>query len=315
MSIDFRIKNKRKLFSYQEELTNLQLIQIIPNLSQYNFDEQYDNVNRHDFYNTKISNINYLRLGIENESIFGFLISYDKKRNEYLLSISNYATKKDWEIFVNYLSELSKVLNNFILDEGKQKFNYNTILNIDYYSVMKVAMEQIKERTANNHCIEIYGIKRPVIMGEKLNTILTYAADKVSAFENYIYKTQYPDAYVHIQTFHFNDGGKTIYGNYSIGDNLKCVIPKEPFIEQKNYNVDLGTPLTHWTLSITLKNNEDEYKIYKICEYNSFIAQLERNQYEELDDNFIILNKLTKEDFDKILENAKILDKYGQFIK
>lgn len=310
MPVIFKIKNKKKFFSYNEVLNIYSIIELIPNISQYSYDNEVENSN---FFNAKLSEFNSLWLGVESKSTLGFLVKYDSKTNEYVVDLSYYATETDWLLTLQYLSALSEKIGNPI-QVDKSKFNSKEILDYDYKPIMAIGLQHLFERLRDDE-VYLNGIKRPIIMGQKIRMLLSNTESRIERFDDFIYYTQYPSVYEHRQTFHYNNDGKTIYGNYSIGENLKCVLPTSPFIEFKNERVLVGHPFTHWTMTVTMLNNFGERELYKVCEYDSFIKNISKNKYEMLDDNFIIIDKLTREELEEIIEKSIVLDNFGQFLE
>lgn len=309
MPVTFTIKNKRKFLGYQEVLSVATLIQLTPDLSQYSFDNSVENV---DLFNARLSDVRELWLGVEGKSSLGFKLSYDIKSNEYQVVLSLYADEIDWKITLRYLSELAKLLDNPI-KLFQKKYSADKIINYDFNSDLLNGVEELLKGIEDHGVVTLYGLKRPIVFGTGVQDIIKNSLDKIRTLGAILYNTQYPQAYVHLQTFHYNNGGKTIYGNYSIGEELKVVLPSIPFVEMWNNYHLVGHPLTHWTLTVTKLNEEGEYRLHKVFEYDSFIKNIPDEKCTYIDDNFMIVEKLTWEELEKISERAIELDRYGQF--
>ncbi|MGT2742706.1 DUF4299 family protein [Streptococcus plurextorum] len=309
MPVIFKVKNKRKLLSFQEVLSVSSMLQLIPGLSQYSFD---NNMESWDFLNAKLSELEALWLGVETKSSLGFYVSYDVKSKEYVVELSYYATEIDWTIALRYLSALAEKVGNPI-SIGAETLTATEIIDYQCEQTMLAGLRNLLERIESDE-IYLKGIKRPIILGNKMRELLIGSDSPLDALGELIYNTQYPNVYVHQQTFHYNSGEKTIYGNYSIGEELKVVLPSVPFVEDKNNHHLVGHPLTHWTMTVTLLNEAGDYELYKVCEYNSFVQQIPSDKCQFIDDNFMIVNALTKVELDDIIEKSELLDKYGQFI-
>lgn len=305
--IEFRVRNKKNgLFKYAPVMTNLDVIELIVSLSQYTFNENAEGFDRYRFYNDTLDNTMPYILGREEENVWGFKISYDKNKNDYVITVVDLATEKDWKLAIIYLRALSEKMGNPIISAGR-KYTLDSIVKYDYETYLKFNLNAIIPRLAEQNYI-FYPIKRPMVFGPEVHKILVHSQDKIKAYEEIAMKTQYPNAYVYNQTFHFYNGSnKLIYGNYSISNDRKCVLPKDPFIEYVNESILVGRKFSHWSLYIVF-DEEGEFKTHALVEYRSFIENLEPNQYEWLDDNFIILKKLSKEELAQIAEKCKRLD-------
>lgn len=310
MSTTFRIKNQRKFFSYREVLTVSDIIQILPNLSQYSFDTDLDDWN---FLNSKLSDFNFLRLGIEGHSILGFRISYNQKTFEYLIEVSDYATGNDWETTLNYVSALSEKLRNPI-KVGVWRYSASKIINFDFYKKMKEGINTLLGKLSEYE-LYIDGIKRPIILGKLIREYLINHENQLDELRDILYNTQYPNSYYHKQTFHTNIDEKTIYGNYSIGEKMRCVLPTRPFVEAKNEYLLVGHPLTHWTMSVSFIDDNGDYILDKVCEYNSFFENIPKEKLSFIDENFVWVEELSRDELQAIIDKSTIMDKFGQFIK
>lgn len=264
-----------------------------------------------DIFTTKLNEVDSIWLGIEYSSSLGFRVSYDNKNNYYQVDLSLYATEDDWRITLDYLSALAKIIGNSI-EEGNNKFTAQEILNIDYKPVMELGVTNLLSRI-EDYELTLYGIKRPIIFGNILRDELKSSTDKIKLLSEILYSCQYPPAYVHQQTFHFNNGGKTLFGNYSIGENLKSILPRYPFVEIYNEKLLVGHPLTHWTMSVTKLDDNKEYQLHKVCEYSSFFNNIPLEKFSILDDNFVVVAPLSLEELENIVSKSEVIDRYAQF--
>lgn len=308
----FRVKNRRLFFRYADAATIKELIQIIPNLSQYSANEEHPDFDMRELLATRLDQLGTIRFGIDGVSVYGFAVRCDKAQSYYEVILSDYATNEDWQVAIDYVTALAKWLGSPVCDEKGWKISPKKWKNFDYQPLREQGLSQLMA-TLEQSDWEIEGVRRMIYLGQHLLQLLKLSSDKLSVYDNYVRETQYVKAYIHEQTFGYNAGKKTIYGNYSIADNLKVVLPLEAFVELHNENVLIGRPLTHWTLTVSLENEDGEYHLYKVCEYDSFIKQLQPNQYTRLDEQFIIIDPMTKEELDILLDGAILMDNNGQF--
>ena len=72
MSMTFYVKNKKKLFGYAAVLSVAEALQVLPDLSFFNFDENAEGFDKDKFMRSKLSDYACLLLGVEGLSGRGF---------------------------------------------------------------------------------------------------------------------------------------------------------------------------------------------------------------------------------------------------
>lgn len=306
--IEFRIKNKKQgLFKYAPVMTNLEVIELIASVSQYSYNEDAQNFNRNAFYNDTLDNSLPYILGRELENVWGFKIGYDKKSNDYVITLVDLATTMDWKLAIIYLRALSQKLGNPIISGGR-KYTEDSIVKYDFDTILKYYLN-ILITDIEYHQKIFYPIKRPMVFGPTIFKFFAHSQDKVKEYEKIAHFTQYPDVYVHEQTFHFyKENTKLIFGNYSIADNFKCILPSKPFIERKNEGKFIGRQFAHWSLYILFRDEDENLNKHALVKYDSFINNLDQNKYTWIDDNFILIEELTKEELAEIAEKCEKIE-------
>lgn len=300
----FTIKNPKKLFKPQPVLSIQECLEILPNLSQYSYDDYADGFNRREFLADRLSNIDNIWLGIEGESASGFSLVYLSNEQVYEVYVDYFAISSDWHLALSYLSALSQRLKQPILFENGQKVGSD----FDYFSLMENNLQRLFEVARTEEQTLVY-LKRPVVFGKQMSNKLMYLGKPIiSEYEKLVLAAQYPTAHVYEQSFHLNPGNKTIYGNYTYGEDLDAILPLRPFVEHQNQGVLVGHPLTHWVLSFAYNEGDKHHPQYETKDtfpYDLAINCLLDYPHEQLDENFIILQALKREQLDAIVARLR----------
>ncbi|MFA9414544.1 MULTISPECIES: DUF4299 family protein [unclassified Streptococcus] len=301
----FTIKNAKKLFTPLPVLTVQECLELLPNLSQYSYDDYQEGFNRSAFLADTLVNAGGLWLGIPGKSDSGHRLHYDQKEQAYKVYVDYFALPADLELALAYIKRLSQHLKKPIITDDGQKFSSENIKDFPYTPILEGNLIGLCQADRQEEQV-LYYLKRSLVIGRKMAERLIYMGKPIlSTYEEVILAAQYPEAHIHEQTFHLTNDQQTIYGNYSIGEELAVVLPRRPFVERHNETYLVGHPLSHWTLSIVYKSEDRsdwDYRLVGTFPYQDVMDRLLEYPYEELDDNFIITSSLSRENLQAIID-------------
>ena len=138
MSVSFYIKNKKKFFGYEKVMKVREVIDLFKEykLSFYNIDFHSNDPNGEKFYNTSIEswqeNNSCILFGVESKSMRGFELSYNTRKNSYVIKEFTPATENDWLIVLEYMKLLAEKLGSKIISDEGNNYNFEAIKNFDY---------------------------------------------------------------------------------------------------------------------------------------------------------------------------------------
>lgn len=317
MSISFYIKNKKKFFGYEKVLTVREVIDLFKEykLSIYNIDFDADDFNKEKFYNTSIENWqeNYscILFGVERKSMRGFELSYNTRKNSYVIKESTPATENDWLIVLEYMKILAEKLGSKIVSDEGNGYNFEGIKDFDYKKDIKDGIKAIidilnKENERGFNVDNIYGIKRPVSFNKEIIERIINSSDEIKEFSKFCEDIQYIDAYSAKQFFVDDKKINKKWAYYVLTENLRTVLPYKPSVEIFSMNYIKNEEVAFWKIFFCACKVDENGKegIEKIAEsiYDDFIKKLPSDKYKFIDASYIVVEPLNR---DEILEILK----------
>ena len=311
MSISFYIKNKKKFFGYEKVLTVREAIDLFKEykLSIYNIDLDADDFNKEKFYNTSIENWqennSCILFGVESKSMRGFELSYNTRKNSYVIKEFTPATENDWLIVLEYMKLLAEKLGSKIISDEGNDYNFEAIKNFDYKKDIKDGIKAItdilnKENERGFNVDYIYGVKRPVAFNKKIIERIVNSSDEIKEFSKFCEDIQYIKAYSAKQSFVEDIVTKEKWGYYVLTENLRTVLPYKPSVESLSINYIKNKEIAFWKIFFcAYKINENgEEGIEKIGEliYDDFIKKLPSDKYKFIDASYIVVEPLNRDE-------------------
>lgn len=303
MSVTFRIKNKKKFLSYVDVLSVEECFSISPNITQFSFDESAEDFDVEGFYASKLSDYTCLLLGVDGISGRGFEFAYEDDIKSYSVRVFTPSTSSDWKIALEYMKNLAARMGSEIISEDGEKFSANQIENFNYERDIKFGLQTLKDY----EMMYMQGVYRPVAISPKIADEILSGSDAMKAFDEFIKRTQYHDAFSANQKFYKQQDG-TIIGSYALTQELDTILPYEPRVE--NLNLDLkDEDVKSWTVSlVAIEGDEDDFDAYKVLgtiNYEDFISNLAKDKFEFLDANYIALKGLSRAEMDELIAKCE----------
>lgn len=312
MSVTFYMENKKKLLS-NKIMSVKELLEIIPDLTQFTFDESLEDFDVERFYKSKISEYECLLMGVEGRSARGFECShgeYDGKKN-YEVRVYTPSSIEDWKVAMDFISALAKKLNVKIVSEHGEEFTYESIREYPYLQDIEYGIESImfNESVNDDSNSTIFGIYRPVSFSKKMRDELYQSKHKAEDFSELITDIQYLDAYSANQQFYRMDDEQSdaVIGVYVITETVPTIVPYKPFVEFENMhlfdeetrdNIDWKM---HFVCLYEDENGDMQGDSLEPIPYEQFIKRLPEDKYRFIDGDYILVEALSREEMEEIV--------------
>ncbi|MDO5046652.1 DUF4299 family protein [Campylobacter sp.] len=192
MSVVFKVKNKKKFLGYASVLNVAQALEILPDLEQFNVDENEQGFNKQRFYLLKIPKDGYLFLGKRGVSGRGFELRYDDEEKSYEVRLLTPSAKSDWQMGLQYISNLAAKLGTSVTaDINEEIYDSQSILKFDYEKDILFGLKCIKsdlqdsdEESMND------GLIKPFAINSKMIDEILASADPIDKFSRMMVQSQ-----------------------------------------------------------------------------------------------------------------------------
>ena len=307
MSVSFYIKNKSRFLKYEKVLT-VREISNLSHLSIYNIDIDADDFDFDVSIENWQENHSCILFGAVEKSTRGFELSYNSKKNSYVIKEYTPASESDWLIVLKFMKVLAEKLVSKIIATTGEVFTSGTIENFDYKKDIKAGIKTIvnllneKDAEVSN----IYGIERPVAFNKEIIERIVNSSDEIKEFSKFCEDIQYIDAYSAKQSFVEDRSTKEKWGYYVLTENLRTVLPYKPSVEFFSMDYIKNEEVAFWKIFFcAYKVDENgEEGIDKIGEsiYDDFIKKLPTDKYKFIDASYIVVEPLNRDDILEILK-------------
>ena len=307
MSVSFYIKNKSRFLKYEKVLT-VREISNLSHLSIYNIDIDADDFDFDASIENWQENHSCILFGAVEKSTRGFELSYNSKKNSYVIKEYTPASESDWLIVLKFMKVLAEKLVSKIIATTGEVFTSGTIENFDYKKDIKAGIKTIvnllneKDAEVSN----IYGIERPVAFNKEIIERIVNSSDEIKEFSEFCEDRQYIDAYSAKQSFVEDRSTKEKWGYYVLTENLRTVLPYKPSVEFFSMDYIKNEEVAFWKIFFcAYKVDENgEEGIDKIGEsiYDDFIKKLPTDKYKFIDASYILVEPLNRDDILEILK-------------
>lgn len=307
MSVSFYIKNKSRFLKYEKVLT-VREISNLSHLSIYNIDIDADDFDFDASIENWQENHSCILFGAVEKSTRGFELSYNSKKNSYVIKEYTPASESDWLIVLKFMKVLAEKLVSKIIATTGEVFTSGTIENFDYKKDIKAGIKTIvnllneKDAEVSN----IYGIERPVSFNKEIIERIVNSSDEIKEFSEFCEDIQYIDAYSAKQSFVEDRSTKEKWGYYVLTENLRTVLPYKPSVEFFSMDYIKNEEVAFWKIFFcAYKVDENgEEGIDKIGEsiYDDFIKKLPTDKYKFIDASYIVVEPLNRDDILEILK-------------
>ena len=303
MSITFFVKNKKKfLVGLAPVMSVEEALRLVPNLSQFNADEDDEEFDADGFYGAKLDEFDCLVVGTDGLSGRGFEIGYED--GAYNVRIGTPSTRTDWKIALEYLKNLAIKMDGEIVSEDGKKFSAQNIESFNYEHDIRAGLEAIEQNLQKEAQIStIYGIRNEVSFDKKIMARILGAKDPADEFGKFVTDIQNLDAYFANQMFYRRNDSGEISGDYVLSQDVVAVLPYEPSVEYKNLQMLGDEKVARWKIAIFGGEGDDEgkYEILATLKYESFIQNLPKDKYEFIDTKNIVVSAFSKAEFDALI--------------
>lgn len=307
MSVSFYIKNKSRFLKYEKVLT-VREISNLSHLSIYNIDIDADDFDFDASIENWQENHSCILFGAVEKSTRGFELSYNSKKNSYVIKEYTPASESDWLIVLKFMKVLAEKLVSKIIATTGEVFTSGTIENFDYKKDIKAGIKTIvnllneKDAEVSN----IYGIERPVSFNKEIIERIVNSSDEIKEFSEFCEDIQYINAYSAKQSFVEDRSTKEKWGYYVLTENLRTVLPYKPSVEFFSMDYIKNEEVAFWKIFFcAYKVDENgEEGIDKIGEsiYDDFIKKLPTDKYKFIDASYIVVEPLNRDDILEILK-------------
>ena len=201
MSITFFVKNKKKPSGDEAPVMSVEeALRLVPNLSQFNADEDDEEFDAEGFYSTKLSELGCLTAGADGLSGRGLEVCYED--GAYNVCIGTPSTRSDWRIALEYLKNLALKMDGEITSEDGEKFSAQNIEGFDFESDIRAGLANIKRNLEEKAVMcTIYGVRNEVSFDQKIIARIMDAPDPADEFSKFVTDIQNLNAYFSDQMF------------------------------------------------------------------------------------------------------------------
>ena len=282
MAKTFFIPNKESILGQQEVLTAKSILALVEGLESHSYDAVY--------LRQPLNRLEYIECGIVGQSQFLFKVNYADSRKGYQVVIPDFITRADWEIVEALLQALSSKLGHVL--EGLEGFDFEAYFR-----------ETVKNYLSDKAARLVYcqGLLVPIYLNkEYLESFL--AEDGLARFEELVKKVQGSDAYPSSAKF-YPDGEGKVHGIYHLAQGVKTILPKEPVIPAPYVEQLVGKELV-WEIDLVKISGDgskpEDYEAVARLDYQTFLAALPEELYQDLDANQLEVEPILEKDFEEL---------------
>lgn len=282
MAKTFFIPNKESILGQQEVLTAKSILALVEGLESHSYDAVY--------LRQPLNRLEYIECGIVGQSQFLFKVNYADSRKGYQVGIPDFLTRADWEIVETLLQVLSGKLGEAV--EGIEDFDFEAYFR-----------ETVKNYLSDKAARLVYcqGLLVPIYLNkEYLESFL--AEDGLARFEELVKKVQGSDAYPSSAKF-YPDGEGKVHGIYHLAQGVKTILPKEPVIPAPYVEQLVGKELV-WEIDLVKISGDgskpEDYEAVARLDYQTFLAALPEELYQDLDANQLEVEPILEKDFEEL---------------
>ena len=279
----FFIPNKQSILGQQEILTAKSILGLVEGLESHSYDAVY--------LRQSLNRLEYIECGIVGKSQFLFKVRYLDSQNGYQVIIPDLITRVDWEIVEALLQALSSKVGEEV--EGLADFDLE-----NYFQ------ETVKSYLADKGARLGFcqGILSTIYFDKKdLENFLE--EDGVARFEALVKKVQGSDAYPASAKFYPDSEGK-VHGIYHLAQGVKTILPKEPVIPAPYVEQLVGKELV-WEIDLVKISGDgskpEDYEAVARLDYQTFLAALPEELYQNLDANQVEVGPVSGEAFETLV--------------
>lgn len=279
----FFIPNKQSILGQQEILTAKSVLGLVEGLESHSYDAVY--------LRQPLNRLEYIECGIVGRSQFLFKVRYLDSQKGYQVIIPDLITRADWEIVEALLQALSSKVGEVV--EGLADFDLENY----FHDTVKNYLADKGARLG--FC---QGILSPVYFDKKdLESFLK--EDGLARFEALVKKVQGSDAYPASAKFYPDSDGK-VHGIYHLAQGVKTILPKEPVIPAPYVEQLVGKELV-WEIDLVKISGDgskpEDYEAVARLDYQTFLAALPEELYQDLDANQVEVGPVSGEAFDTLV--------------
>lgn len=224
-------------------------LRLVPNLSQFNANEDDEEFDAEGFYCAKLSELDCLIAGADGLSGRGFEIGYED--GAYNVRIGTPSTRTDWQIALEYLKNLALKMGGEITSEYGEKFSAQNIESFNYEPDIRAGLEAIEQNLQKDARVNtIYGVRNEVSFDQKIMARILDAKDPADEFSKFVTDIQNIDAYFANQMFYRRSDSDEIIGQYVLSQDVVTALPYEPSVEYKNLQILNGEEIAQWSVAI-----------------------------------------------------------------
>ena len=279
----FFIPNKQSILGQQEILTAKSVLGLVEGLESHSYDAVY--------LRQPLNRLEYIECGIVGKSQFLFKVRYLDSQKGYQVIIPDWITRADWEIVEAHLQALSSKVGEVV--EGLADFD------LENYFQETVKTYLADKGARLGFC---QGILSPIYFDKKdLESFLE--EDGLARFEALVKKVQGSDAYPASAKFYPDSEGK-VHGIYHLAQGVKTILPKEPVIPAPYVEQLVGKELV-WEIDLVKISGDgskpEDYEAVARLDYQTFLAALPEELYQDLDANQVEVGPVSGEDFEALV--------------
>ncbi len=283
MTKTFFIPNKQSILGEQEILTAKSILALVDGLESHSYDAVY--------LRQPLNRLEYIECAIVGQSQFLFKVSYADGQKAYRVDLPDLLTKTDWQIIKSFLDALLAYTETEI--EGLNGFDFETYFQA---SIQAHLADSVARFTI------CQGIFNPVFFShEDLKSFL--GEDGLAQFEALVKKVQGSDAYPASAKF-YPDGEGKVHGIYHLAQGVKTILPKEPVIPAPYVEQLVGKELV-WEIDLVKISGDgskpEDYEAVARLDYQTFLAALPEELYQDLDANQVEAGPVSGEDFEALV--------------
>lgn len=300
MSRTFSIKNKKPLFRNAKIMAVDEVTSLMENLSIYDFPADQDEFDA--LLVKPLNEFECVQLGEEGKSCRTFELSYSMETASYDVRVFTPSTRTDWKIAINFIQTLAQHLKTNVIDEEGVRYSARNI-SYNYENDILFGIENLINPEYQGYTI--FGINHPLSFSSAMVEKLKNAEDRIQVFEDIFYENQYLDAYFAKQRFYQKDDDQQIIAAYTLTQETETILPYEPAVEFSNLHFIKNEQIHQWLITLVVFDDPDDAETYSMLgelNYFDFIKKLPKNKYRYIDDKYILVDGMTKQELENLLK-------------
>ena len=225
-----------------------------------------------DIFNLRLSQVEEIRIGLENKSFTGVYLSHKNER--FTITMNKMANQYDWYVFGKLIDYFDSITTDNFIDSSGNIVDIKKLID-NYYSKIEQAHNDVLNLDlAEDVITSLNGIKGPVYLNKK---IISEFRDFTALLNNLIY-SQWNESFI-ATPMRFVIEDTYFVEAYTLTSDLLTTLPKESVIDD-NFSTNLN--LENNIKIIQLYDQQNRRMLSKHY-FSDFFDALDEREYSYVD--------------------------------